>query len=341
MKLPARWQRRILLWPLPLVLVWFYVASVPLLFIVALPLSFVLPGKLRAVRVLGLATVYAFVEVAIIISSFGLWILSGFGALLRTRWFLDAHYRLLGWALRTLVASGRRLFVLDLDVERADPGDDGLAGGPLIAISRHAGPADSILVMHELIDQFGRRPRIVLKDTLQWDPAFDILLHRIPAHFVTHAADDRQATLDGITELARTMGPNDAFVIFPEGGNFTEHRRKRSIEFFLRAGRHREAERAGRLRHVLPPRPDGTLAALDACPDAQVMVIAHTGLDELYSVADVWDALPDHKTLQMLFAVVPDELIPSRRDDRIDRLWAVWERIDGWIDEHRHRIAGT
>ena len=330
------------LWPLPLLLVWFYVASVPLLLIVALIVSYRLPGSLRAVRSLGLATVYAFVEVAIILASFGLWIATGFGLRLRSDWSIRAHYQLLGWALRTVVGAGRRLFRLDIavsgfvrDADGRHPVDPpGPTRHPLIVMSRHAGPADSILLMFELMDRFERRPRIVLTETLQWDPAFDILLNRLPAHFVRHGAD-RDHVLGVLRDLASDMRPGDAFVIFPEGGNFTPQRRARAIEYYERQGRTVEAARARGLKHVLPPRTNGSLAALAGCPTAAPVFVAHTGLDEITGPRDLWRAIPDHKVLDMVFVAVTPDLLPAGDVDRIELMWAAWEQIDRWIDDDR------
>ena len=42
------------------------------------------------------------------------------------------------------------------------------------------------------------------------------------------------------------------------------------------------------MTHVLAPRPGGVLAALEAAPDADVLMVAHTGLDHLVTVSDVW-----------------------------------------------------
>ena len=41
------------------------------------------------------------------------------------------------------------------------------------------------------------------------------------------------------------------------------------------------ARRAEELTHVLAPRPGGFIAALDGAPDADVVLVAHTGLDHL------------------------------------------------------------
>ena len=39
-----------------------------------------------------------------------------------------------------------------------------------------------------------------------------------------------------IADLASNLDENDAFVIFPEGGNFTPHRRARAIERLRSSG---------------------------------------------------------------------------------------------------------
>ncbi len=79
MKLPHRWVRRILIWPIPVIATFFYLTAVPLLLILAFLVSYRLPGKLRAVRALGLATVYLFVEAVVMVVGFVLWLASGFG----------------------------------------------------------------------------------------------------------------------------------------------------------------------------------------------------------------------------------------------------------------------
>ena len=49
---------------------------------------------------------------------------------------------------------------------------------PLIVLSRHAGPGDSLLLVHYLLSVCERRPRVVMKATLQLDPSVDILANR-------------------------------------------------------------------------------------------------------------------------------------------------------------------
>ena len=74
---------------------------------------------------------------------------------------------------------------------------------------------------------YDREPRVVLKDTLAWDPTIDVLLRRIPARFISPNPGAGEDLESQIAALATGLDENDAFVIFPEGGNFTPQRRQR------------------------------------------------------------------------------------------------------------------
>ena len=63
-------------------------------------------------------------------------------------------------------------------------------------VSRHAGPGDSFILIHALVNWFDREPRIVLKATLQWDPAVDVLLNRLPNRFIAPGPRARRRTLE-------------------------------------------------------------------------------------------------------------------------------------------------
>lgn len=331
---PPRWARRILLWPIPVLAIWLYLAAVPLLLIVAAVLSYRLPGKLRLVRSIGLLTVYVATEAVVVVAAFALWVRYGFGWKLRSDRSLAAHYRLLARALHVLVSMGRRLFVLEID-ERTIRSTDGdlptWPDEPLVVMSRHAGPADSFLLLHEVMSSHGRRPRIVAKAILQLDPAFDILLNRLPNEFISNTPGQSSAAIAGIQRLSSGMVAGDALVIFPEGGNFTEARRTRAIDRLRRDGYEAAADRASLLRNVLPPRPAGARAALSAAPDAGVVFVAHTGLDDIATVADLWFAMPDHKTLHVQSYVVPAAVVPRASDDQDEMLYTAWQGIDDWI----------
>jgi hypothetical protein len=85
----------------------------------------------------------------------------------------------------------------------------------------------------------------------------------------------------------------------------------------------------------MAPQPGGVLAALDAVPKAGVIFVAHTGLERMVTVADVWRELPMDKQLTMRFWSVPPHEVPKDRAGRIEWLYDWWRRIDDWIDNHR------
>ena len=95
------------------------------------------------------------------------------------------------------------------------------------------------------------------------------------------------------------------------------------------------ARRAEEMVHVLAPRPGGLLAALDAAPDADVVLVAHTGLDHLVTVSDLWRELPMDKQITMRWWQVSRAEIPEDRDERIEWLYGWWEQIDEWIEANR------
>jgi 1-acyl-sn-glycerol-3-phosphate acyltransferase len=325
--------RRLVIAPAMIALAIALWVTLPLWLIAAAALTPILPGRWRALRLLWLFVVYVTCESVLLVVLLGLWVASGFGRRIRTPYFEGIHYDLAEGLLWVLFGEARR--VLKLRIETDGPSPDAHPGVPLIVACRHAGPGDSLILIHALMDWYAREPRVVLKDTLAWDPMIDVVLNRIPARFIStnpRAGHDFESQ---IAELARGLDENDAFVIFPEGGNFTPARRNRGIDRLRKLGMERMARRAERMTHVLAPRPGGFLAALDAAPDADVVLVAHTGLDHMLTVGDVWRELPMDKVITMRWWQVPREEIPADREARIEWLFGWWERIDGWIAENR------
>ena len=312
------------------VLLW---STLPLWLVGAGLLSPFVPGWLRPVRLLWLAVVHLTLESVALVELFGLWIASGFGFWLRSPYFERIHYDIVQTYLVVFFREARR--VLRLKIETVGPAPDAFPGEPLLVLCRHAGPGDSFSLMYALMHWYGREPRVVLKDMLAWDPALGVLLSRVPSRFINHHPRPGRDLESEIGELASDLDENDAFVIFPEGGNFTPERRTRSIARLRRLGLHRMARRAEEMSNVLAPRPGGVLAALDAAPEADVLLVAHTGLDHVVTVADVWHSLPMDKRLLMGWWRIPREEIPEDREERIDWLFDWWDRVDAWVEENR------
>jgi 1-acyl-sn-glycerol-3-phosphate acyltransferase len=328
MRLPPRWVRRVVLAPAVVALAFFTVTTLPLWLLGAAAASPLVPGRLRPLRLLWISVFYLLLNAAALVVMFALWLASGFGWKKRSPPFERAHYRLTGWCLMTLFWQARWTLRLRIEVSGPDP-DTAVPGRPELVLCRHAGPGDSFILIHALLNWYRREPRIVLKDTLQWDPAVDVLLNRLPNVFV---APRQPAAVSQIGALAAGLESNDALVIFPEGGNFTPRRRLAAIEQLRSRGNLAAAERAEGLRNLLAPRPGGVLAALDAAPKAGVVFVAHTGLERMLTIADVWRELPMDKQITMRFWSVPSEGIPDGRVERIDWLYGWWRTIDDWIE---------
>jgi hypothetical protein len=128
-----------------------------------------------------------------------------------------------------------------------------------------------------------------------------------------------------------------ALVLFPEGGNWTPGRWQRGIQRLERLGRRDLAVRARQMPNLLPPRAGGAFSAIEACPDADVIFVAHAGLDQLVSVGDIWRSLPMDQVIRAKWWRVPAGEVPRSADHDSQVLWLYdwWKRIDTWISASR------
>ncbi|HEX7162717.1 MAG TPA: hypothetical protein VF223_15950 [Trebonia sp.] len=310
----------------------------------------------RLLRVVWLGLAWSAGEIAALTVFLCLWIVSGFGGRLDTEPYQDRHYAVMKWFLDLIYRTAVRVCGLNVTVAgpvsagvvSASTASAGVGGGrPLIVLSRHAGPGDSLLLIHHLLSVCGRRPRVVMKATLQLDPSVDVVANRVPNAFLrrakaksrsetnrglrTGAADTRHT--DQIRRLAAGLDGRGALALFPEGGNWTPYRWRRAIDRLRRRGRPDLADRAAAMPNVLPPHANGALAAIAACPRADVIFVAHTGLDRLVSVRDVWRSLRADLELRARWWRVPAADVPRSvaRDAQVIWLYDWWQRIDAWI----------
>ena len=305
------------------------------------------PRRSRLLRVIILGLAWSTGEVAALTVFLCLWLVSGFGGRLDTEPYQARQYGIMRRFLDLIYRVAGRTCGLSVTVAgppQAVPQGD----RPLIVLSRHAGPGDSLLLIHHLLSVCERRPRVVMKATLQLDPTVDILANGLPNAFLRRAAHagkvagSRQHT-EQIRRLAAGMTAASALVIFPEGGNWTPLRWHRAADRLRRAGRPDLAERARAMPNVLPPRASGALAAIAACPRADVVFVAHTGLDRLVSVRDVWRSLLTDMEVRARWWRVPAASVPrsAGRDAQVSWLYDWWARVDAWITEENPPPSDT
>jgi 1-acyl-sn-glycerol-3-phosphate acyltransferase len=340
--IPPRLVRRLVLAPLVIALGLGLLVLSPLLGLLTICcqlLGLVRPGKLRILRLAWLALVWFGGETAALITCLGLWIASGFGGRLRTEPYQDRHYALMRWFLDLVYRTAGRACGLTvvIDEPELDPEEQSARlARPVIVLSRHAGPGDSLLLVRHLLSVYERRPRVVMKAALQLDPGLDVVANRLPNVFVSRRR--REAHTDQIARLASGLDNTGALVIFPEGGNWTAHRWRRAIRRLHRQGLPDLATRAESMPNLLAPRPGGTLAAIHACPTADVIFVAHAGLDKLVSVGDVWRHLPLGVSVRAKWWRVPAWEVPRQadRETQVNWLYDWWERMDAWISDDAH-----
>lgn len=348
--LPHRWVRRLVIAPAMVALTAVVLAFTPVvLVLVSFAIRF-LPGRWRPLRLFWFLLVYLLRESVGIVALAFLWVASGFGRRIHTRRFRRAHVVLAGWYLRGIVGSASRVLGLrlvteavpdDLAVRDPERGAPGTPPRPVLVFARHAGAGDSFILTHLLVNTYRRIPHVVLKDLLQLDPCIDLVLNRIPSRFIGpggSAGRGQRGTTDvlgSIRELAAELEDDGALILFPEGGNFTEGRRTRAIQRLIDSGYDDTVELARELTYVLPPRPGGAFAAIDAAPDADVLLVAHTGLEQLSGLADLWRGLPMDREVRLTWWHVHRDEIPEDPHERTLWLFEWWERIDTWIEERR------
>ena len=334
-RLPPRWIRRFLVTPIAIALCLALLAISPIVFAAALIVDLVLRRPLSTVRLVYFLAGYLVLELIGLVAMFGLWVRGGFGFALKSPRVQDAHYRFMRWWLMRINKVARRAFHLNVAIE--DPPTP--REGPILVFCRHAGPGNSLLLIGTLLIGYKRRPRIVMLNKLQWEPLYDVMLNRLPNKLIKHDPKRRNLYIDAIGDLAKDLGPWDAFVLFPEGKDFTPRVRVRAIDYLRKKGHDVHADRAEKMAHVLPPRHNGVMAAMQSAPDADVVLVAHSVLEDVGSFKELWSRIPFDHDVCARYWRIPQSEIPGDEKELIDWLYAWWERIDGWI--HARTPAGA
>jgi hypothetical protein len=324
---PPTIVRRLLVAPLVVLVCLLATALSPLLLLGAAAVDVTRRGSWGLLRFVAFALVFVASEATMILGLLVLWVASGFGLWLRSPALQAAHYALLrGW-LRCLSAGairflGLRIVLIDADEPRA---------GPILVFGRHAGAGNSLMMVRTLMVRYRRRPRVVMLAFLQWDPVIDVVCHRLPSLFIDHSPERSDEFVLAIGALATGMNDDDAFVLYPEGHDFTERLRLRAIAHLRATGHHDAAERAEAMDRVLPPRHRGPLAAILAAPEADVVLVAHTALEELGSFRTLHRRLPLAQPIRARYWRVPATDVPREQEELIEWLFDWWKTIEDWI----------
>jgi 1-acyl-sn-glycerol-3-phosphate acyltransferase len=287
----------------------------------------------RVLRLAAFALGYCAVELAVMPTAGALWLRRAAsrhpGPDSEKAW-VTANEALLAWALGRVLGAARRFF--DFEVVVLETSDTTALAGPdpVLVLARHGGPGDSFALVHLLLTRYHRGVRIVLKDVLQLDPALDLLLNRLDCCFLSAPTGDGGETIERLAQMARALGPGDSLLLFPEGANWTPDRRLRAIGHLRRRHKTLAARAATLMTHVLPPRPDGVFACLDANPALAIVVVAHAGLDRVVRARQAWEQLP--LRTPMTVRAWPTAPVPPDKEGRLAWLTLEWAVVDEWVD---------
>jgi 1-acyl-sn-glycerol-3-phosphate acyltransferase len=305
--------RRAVTVPLVTALMVCVLVSGPLLLVVA-GLAGLAARSSRPVRTVALAMAYAFIELRTLVKL-------AIGN-------LDCD-RLMGDFLTTAYAAVRLFLDVEvvLDPSSATP-EEIPHHEPVIVLSRHCGPGDSLLVAWLLTIEYRLQVRIVLKAILRCEPVLDFAGELGCLCFLARGGRARHQ----IHDLAASLAGGQALLLFPEGANFTLPRWRTAIAELRSTGRIRAASRALRQSHTLPPHAGGATAAMTGAPGANVLVLTHNGFCP-DGRARPWWQLPIHRQLLVRTALFPAAELPQP-DQLSPWLERTWTQVDAWVAGH-------
>ncbi len=233
---------------------------------------------------------------------------------------------------RSVYAAVRKILDVQVVLDPASATADAIPRDePLIVLSRHCGPGDSVLVAWLLVVEYRLQLRIALKAVLQCEPLLDFAGELGCLCFLSRGDRARRQ----IRGLAESLDGGQAMLLFPEGANFSWPRWRNAVAQLRSTHRVRAARRALRQSHTLPPRSGGAAAAVAGAPNANMLVVTHNGF-----CADgrdrPWWQLPIHRQLLIRTAVIPAARIPApaRMGPWLERTWT---QVDAWVAAHAER----
>lgn len=330
---PPRWVRRSLVTPLVFVGSALVTLLSPILILLLVFVDVIDRKSWRFSRVGGLGVAMCVTEFFGLVAVFVLWVASGFGLGIKSSRFQRAHNKVFGWWLELVTRALR----FCLDFEFVLPTTERITG-PILTFARHAGPGDAFLLARTVIQDYHRQLRMLGANKLLWDPFMNHMMLRLPHHFCDPHPKDPAADLRAVADMCATMDDDSVMIVFPEGGNWTPGRWEGAIERLESRGRPDLAARATAMPHVLPPRTAGAIAALQARDDITVVFVVHVGLEDLYSLKEIWKKVPLRRKVQATYWSVPKDEIPSDPAEMGAWLFDQWELVDQWIAEHKSEV---
>ena len=247
--------------------------------------------------------------------------------------WISWHYRLQRRWGSALVRGAFWLYGVSAEIEGAEL----LDGRPVLLFMRHTSVADGVLLLQFVNTERGYRLRYVVKQELLADPCLDVVGHRIPNVFVRREGGDAAREVARVEALARGLGDHEGLMLFPEGTRFTPERKARALERLGTRGSPALVELGARLKHSLPPRPGGPLGAMRGAPEADVVLVAHVGLEGMTRLSNFIGGDLVGRRLRVRLWRFSCRDLPADDEGRYNWLFERWAEMDGWVDAELRR----
>ena len=255
-----------------------------------------------------------------------LWLSTWGGARIGRAEYQRANFRLQSLWTRVLFEGTRRLYQLKVETQ----GTQLAARTPYLLWVRHTSLADTVLAAVFLAAPYRTGLRYVLKKELLWDPCLDVVGRRLPNVFVDRSGRRREREVAAIQRLAENLGPQEGVLLYPEGTRFSRKKLEEAVERIAEGSQKHLLPLARRFRHLLPPRPSGALALLEAAPGLDVLILAHAGLEGAVTFWEMWRGELIGRTLRIEVRRLSHEEIPA--ENREVWLFEQWLEVDQWVD---------
>lgn len=313
-----------------------YVVAVPALLAVLAVLAApawllgLVARRRRPLRFIVIAMAAVVLDFSIFARCTGLWLAHRTGRRRPEDWKSD-HIEVVAHALDVFIRRARRLVGFDV---RISGGSDLDRGVPTVLLARHAGVGDSLMMVWIMSRHLGCLPRVVLKRMLLWDPAMDLALRRLGAFFLPPPRVPEGERDARLAAFARSAGPGEVILLFPEGRNWTPGRWESELQQARTEGDLETAQWMQAHPTVLDPHTGAIRTILAAVPDPQVLVGAHRGVERLASIAAIWSAVPLTRPVEVSLrrtTVRPGDLIGWLRSE--------WAAIDQWTPPESEAVS--
>ena len=240
----------------------------------------------------------------------------------------EAWYRLANRKLQRIWARGLfwgavRIYGIRLSIDGLEALED---ERPALVLSRHASTLDTMipLAIVRQLKRFG----YVIKAELLMDPALDIVAQRFPNAFVRRGGPDPEREIAKVLELGRDLGPGAAVVVYPEGTRFSEEKRAQLLEKFEACGDDERLAIARRLKRTLPPLREGGMRLIEEMREADLVIVAHRGIDRGSSMAALFAGGMTHAGLDIAIWRIPAVEVPREREKIQAYLVDIWAEVD-------------